>query len=57
VAANNAIDNIKALHDPSVKYIVSACPSCTTALVKDFTEVLQSKHSLGFRRVTAAARV
>jgi iron-sulfur cluster protein len=40
VAANNAIDNIKALIDPSVKYIVCACPTCTVALKDDFIKVL-----------------
>ena len=32
VAANNAIDNIKALLGKDVKYVVSACPTCTVAL-------------------------
>lgn len=43
VAANNAIDNVKALTDPDVKYIVSACPTCTVALVEDFVKVLQDQ--------------
>ncbi|HEY6798647.1 MAG TPA: LUD domain-containing protein [Kineosporiaceae bacterium] len=41
VAANNAIDNIKALSDPEVRYIISACPTCTVALTKDWIEVLE----------------
>lgn len=40
VAANNAIDNIRALSDPEVSYVVSACPTCTVSLRKDFAEVL-----------------
>jgi Fe-S oxidoreductase len=43
VAANNAIDNIEALDDPSAKYIVCACPTCTVALKEDFLRVLQDQ--------------
>lgn len=43
VAANNAIDNIKALTDPEVSYIVSACPTCTVAVQHDFSEVLKAQ--------------
>jgi L-lactate dehydrogenase complex protein LldF len=43
VAANNAIDNIKALADPEVTYVVSTCPTCTVALRTDFSKVLRSQ--------------
>jgi Fe-S oxidoreductase len=42
VAARNARDNVKALTDPGVRWIVSACPTCTVALRHDFASVLQS---------------
>jgi Fe-S oxidoreductase len=43
VAANNAIDNIKALLDNNVKYVVSACPTCTVGLKYEFTNTLESE--------------
>lgn len=43
VAANNAINNIEALSDPSITRIVSACPTCTAALKYDFTNVLKDE--------------
>jgi L-lactate dehydrogenase complex protein LldF len=43
VAANNAIDNIKALLADDVKYVVSACPTCTVALKHEFRNVLESE--------------
>lgn len=43
VAAQNAIDNIRALADPGVSYVVSACPTCTVALKDDFGKVLESQ--------------
>ncbi len=43
VAANNAIDNIKALNNPEVSYVVSACPTCTVALKHEFVNTLQSE--------------
>jgi iron-sulfur cluster protein len=36
VAAQNGADNIKALLEEDVKYVVSACPTCTVALKEDF---------------------
>ncbi len=42
VAAQNAIDNIEALLDEDVKYVVSACPTCTVALKEDYSRVLES---------------
>jgi L-lactate dehydrogenase complex protein LldF len=43
VAANNAIDNIKAFSGKDVKYIVSACPTCTVALKKEFATTLEAE--------------
>ncbi len=43
VAANNAIDNIKAFLKEDVDYIVSACPTCTVALKYEFTSTLKSQ--------------
>jgi iron-sulfur cluster protein len=43
VAANNAIDNIKALLASDVKYVVSACPTCTVALKHEFAHTLESE--------------
>ncbi len=43
VAANNAIDNIKALLKEDVDYIVSACPTCTAALKHEFISTLKSQ--------------
>lgn len=42
VAANNAVDNIKALLAEEVDYVVSACPTCTVALGHGFIDVLES---------------
>jgi len=42
VAAQNALDNIQALLSEDVKYIVSACPTCTVALKHDFIASLES---------------
>ena len=42
VAANNAIDNIKALLQEDVTYVVSACPTCTVALEHEFISTLES---------------
>jgi L-lactate dehydrogenase complex protein LldF len=43
IAANNAIDNIKALLNVDVKYVVSACPTCTVALKYEFYNTLKSE--------------
>lgn len=43
IAADNAIDNIKALLDVDVKYVVSACPTCTVALKYEFYNTLKSQ--------------
>jgi len=42
VAANNAIDNIKAFRNIDVKYVVSACPTCTVAFKHEFYNTLES---------------
>ena len=42
VAAQNAADNINALLDNDVKYVVSACPTCTVALKHDFISTFES---------------
>ena len=42
VAAGNAVDNIKALMREDVKYVVSACPTCTVALEHEFITVFES---------------
>ncbi len=41
-AAGNARDNIKALLDEDVTYVVSACPTCTVALKEDFIATFES---------------
>lgn len=42
VAAQNAIDNIKALMEEDAKYIISACPTCTVALKHEFINTFES---------------
>ncbi len=42
VAGQNAIDNIEALLEEDVKYVVSACPTCTVALKNEFSSTLES---------------
>jgi iron-sulfur cluster protein len=42
VAAQNAIDNIEALLAEDVDWVVSACPTCTTALKHEFARALKS---------------
>ena len=42
VAAQNARDNIKALLETDVSYVVSACPTCTVALKQDFIDTFKS---------------
>jgi len=41
-AAGNAIDNIKALLKDDIKYVISACPTCTVALKHDFISTFES---------------
>ena len=41
-AAKNASDNITALLEQDVEFVVSACPTCTVALKHEFTATLQS---------------
>ncbi len=41
-AAQNAKDNIDALLKQEVRYIVSACPTCTVALKQDFSSTFES---------------
>ncbi|MDR3671095.1 MAG: LUD domain-containing protein [Holophaga sp.] len=55
VAAQNAQDNIEALLEEDVTYVVSACPTCTVALKQEFTSTFQS---LGMKdRLPDAARL
>lgn len=54
VAARNALDNIKALADADVKYVVSACPTCTAFLKYEFIGNLEN---LGMNQHLAAARI
>ena len=42
VAAQNAIDNLQAIAVDEVDWVVSACPTCTTALRHEFARVLRS---------------
>jgi len=42
VAGQNAIDNIKALLEDKVDYVVSACPTCTVALKHEFINTFES---------------
>jgi L-lactate dehydrogenase complex protein LldF len=42
VAERNAIDNIRALLEDEVTYVVSACPTCTVALARDFMATFES---------------
>jgi len=42
VAAQNGADNIDALLAEDVKYVVSACPTCTVALKQDFIANLEA---------------
>jgi len=53
VAAQNAIDNIKALSLDEVTYVISACPTCTAALAKEFQATFES---LGMTEWIAQAR-
>ncbi len=42
VAAGNAAANIDALLQDDVRYVVSACPTCTVALQRDFSKTFES---------------
>ncbi|MCC6858768.1 MAG: LUD domain-containing protein [Bryobacterales bacterium] len=42
VAAQNSIDNIRALLEQDVKWVVTACPTCTVALKQEFIGTLES---------------
>ena len=44
VAAQNAADNIKALLKENVDFVVSACPTCTVALKREFIKTFESLH-------------
>jgi len=54
VAAQNAVDNIKALAGADVKYVVSACPTCTAFLKYEFISNLENQ---GMHQHLAAARL
>jgi L-lactate dehydrogenase complex protein LldF len=47
VAAQNARDNIDALLQEHVTHVVSACPTCTVALKRDFISTFESVGSTG----------
>ena len=53
VAAQNAVDNIQALAGEDVKYVVSACPTCTVGLKQDSIANLEAT---GHSDVLPAAR-
>ena len=53
VAAQNATDNINALLEHDVEYVISACPTCTVALKQDFISTFES---LGEAEVLPRAR-
>lgn len=56
-AAGNAKDNIKALLEEDVTYVVSACPTCTVALKDDFIATFESlgmEDAIGDARKLAA---
>ncbi len=55
VAAQNAQDNIEALLAEDVKYVVSACPTCTVALKEDFIGTFESLGMTG--RIEDATRL
>jgi iron-sulfur cluster protein len=42
VAARNASDNLRALLGEEAAYVVSACPTCTAALVREFEATFES---------------
>ena len=42
VAAQNAVDNIAALLQEQANYVVSACPTCTVALLHEFGNTLEA---------------
>ncbi|HBG06188.1 MAG: (Fe-S)-binding protein [Geobacteraceae bacterium GWC2_58_44] len=42
VAAQNAVENIRVLLQEDVKYVVSACPTCTVALAHEFGRTLET---------------
>jgi L-lactate dehydrogenase complex protein LldF len=42
VAAQNGADNVEALLSEDVKYVVSACPTCTVALKEDFIHSMEA---------------
>ncbi len=43
VAARNARDNVEALEETGATYVVSACPTCTVALKREFAAALRSE--------------
>jgi len=48
VAARNAIDNVAALEASGATTVVSACPTCTVALKKEFAETLEAEGEHGW---------
>jgi L-lactate dehydrogenase complex protein LldF len=60
VAASNAVDNIKALLREDVTYVVSACPTCTVALDREFISTFESlgqKEWLPHAKILAAKTI
>jgi L-lactate dehydrogenase complex protein LldF len=48
VAAQNAMDNVRALEEAGADHIVSACPTCTVALEHEFAATLRSEGHEGW---------
>jgi Fe-S oxidoreductase len=44
MAAQCAVENIKALLKEDVRYVVTACASCTSALKQEFLNVIESEN-------------
>lgn len=44
VAANNSKQNVEALLSMDADYVVSACPTCTVALKKQFIKDLKEQN-------------
>jgi iron-sulfur cluster protein len=42
VAAQNAADNVTALLEANTEYVISACPTCTAALKREFLSTFES---------------
>jgi iron-sulfur cluster protein len=58
-AARNALENVRALEAAGATYVVSACPTCTIALTRDFAATLRAAGHAGWaeRAQALAAKV